>query len=146
MSYRGDQNIYPRCDKCEHEIQPKYVTDLEEKFDAEMEDIDSSDVESYLALVDRYRHLLPPSHYLMVIVKRYIFTIYGTKPGLELPRLTDTQLEDKAKFCRSFIRYLGKIDPGYSQGRSSNDSFEFKPSSCSLYKASFIVFKAKNVI
>ena len=106
-----------------HEIQPKYVTDLEEKFDGEMEDIDSSDVEGYLGLVDRYRNLLPPSHYLMVIVKRYIYTIYGTKPGLELPHLTHTQLEDKARFCRSFIRYLGKIDPGYSQGWNSNDNF-----------------------
>ena len=87
-----------------------------------MEDIDSSDVDAYLGLVDRYRHLLPPSHYLMVIVKRYIYTIYGTKPGLELPHLTHTQLEDKARFCRSFIRYLGKIDPGYSQGWNSNDN------------------------
>ena len=86
-----------------------------------MENIDSSDVEAYHGLVSRYRHLLPPSHYLMVIIKRYIFTIYGTKPGLELPRLTDAQLEDKAKFCRSFIRYLGKIDPGYSQELDSND-------------------------
>ena len=32
-----------------------------------------------------------------------------------LHELTETQLEDKAKFCRSFIRYLSKIDPGYSQ-------------------------------
>ena len=119
-------------------MQPKYVTDLEEKVDVEMEDIDSSDVEAYLALVTRYRHLLPPSHYLMVILKRYIFTIYGTKPGLELPRLTDTQLQDKAKFCRSFIRYLGKIDPGYSQGRSSNDNFNVKPASSNLVQA-FIV-------
>ena len=33
------------------------MTDLEEKFDGEMEDIDSSDVEGYLGLVDRYREL-----------------------------------------------------------------------------------------
>ena len=49
------------------------------------------------------------------------FTIYGTKPGLELPSLTPAQLEEKARFCRSFIRYLAKIDPGYSQGPFSND-------------------------
>ena len=113
-------NVSFRCDKCEHEIQPKYVTDLEEKFDSEMEEIDNSDAEGYQALVSRYRPLLPPSHYLMVIVKRYIFTIYGTKPGLELPSLTPAQLEEKARFCRSFIRYLAKIDPGYSQGPFSN--------------------------
>ena len=43
-----------------------------------------------------------------MIIKRYIFTILGTKPGTELPNLTDQQLEDKAKFCRSFIRYLSR--------------------------------------
>ena len=51
-----------------------------------------------------------------VIIKRYIFTILGTKPGTELPNLTDQQLEDKAKFCRSFIRYLSR------QGSYGRDS------------------------
>ena len=26
-----------------------------------------------------------------------------------------TVLEDRAKFCRSFVRYLGRLDPGCSQ-------------------------------
>ena len=51
-----------------------------------------------------------------MIIKRYIFTILGTKPGTELPNLTDQQLEDKAKFCRNFIRYLSR------QGSYGRDS------------------------
>ena len=89
--------------------------ELEEGLDAEIEEVPEMDIESYTTLLEKYKPLLPPTHYLMVIIKRYIQAIYGTKPGLELDKMTYTQLEDKAKFCRSFIRYLGKLDPGYSQ-------------------------------
>ena len=91
------------------------MTDLEEKVDDELEDVDGMDLDGYICLLEKYKPLLPPTHYLMVIIKRYIQAIYGTKPGLELNNMTLTQLQDKAKFCRSFIRYLGKLDPGYSQ-------------------------------
>ena len=83
--------------------------------DAELEDVVEMDVDGYNALLEKYKPFLAPTHYLMVIIKRYIQAIYGSKPGLELDNMTLAQLEDKAKFCRSFIRYLGKLDPGYSQ-------------------------------
>ena len=89
--------------------------DLEERVDTELEEVEGMDIGGYVALLEKYKPVLPPTHYLMVIIKRYIQAIYGTKPGLELDNMTLTQLEDKAKFCRSFIRYLGKLDPGYSQ-------------------------------
>jgi len=73
------------------------------------------DIDGYRTLLEKYKPLLPATHYQMVIIKRYMFSIYGSQPGLMLHELTETQLEDKAKFCRSFIRYLSKIDPGYSQ-------------------------------
>jgi len=104
-----------RCSGCRKETDPKYIMDLEERVDTELEDVEGMDIDGYVALLEKYKPLLPPTHYLMVIIKRYIQAIYGTKPGLELENMTLTQLEDKAKFCRSFIRYLGKLDPGYSQ-------------------------------
>ena len=104
-----------RCNGCQEETDPKYIIDLEERVDTELEDVEGMDIAGYVTLLEKYKPLLPPTHYLMVIIKRYIQAIYGTKPGLELNNMTLTQLEDKAKFCRSFIRYLGKLDPGYSQ-------------------------------
>ena len=89
--------------------------DLEERVDTELEEVIDMDIDGYVSILEKYKPFLPPTHYLMVIIKRYIQAIYGTKPGLELDNMTLTQLEDKAKFCRSFIRYLGKLDPGYSQ-------------------------------
>ena len=112
-----DVNMFvkTRCDSCGKDTDPKYVTDLEDKLDTEIDDINGLDIDGYESLLEKYKPLLPPTHYQMVIIKRYIFSILGTKPGLELPQLSLTQLENKAKFCRSFIRYLSKIDPGYSQ-------------------------------
>ena len=82
ISFSEDTNTFEAVDVDWRDVREDPAVLVEE---IEMlEDIDSSDVEAYLALVTSYRHLLPPSHYLMVIVKRYIFTIYGTKPGLEL--------------------------------------------------------------
>jgi len=104
-----------KCDKCEKSTEPSYITDLEEQLESEMEEVEAMDERGYQELLDKYKPLFPPTNYLMVIIKRYIFTILGTKPGLELDKLSDSQLEDKAKFSRSFIRYLSKIDPGYSQ-------------------------------
>jgi len=104
-----------RCEKCQKETDPKYIIDLEEKLEAEIDDIEYMDIDGYRTLLEKYKPLLPATHYQMVIIKRYMFSIYGSQPGLMLHELTETQLEDKAKFCRSFIRYLSKIDPGYSQ-------------------------------
>ena len=104
-----------RCKGCQKETPPEYIADLEEAVDDEIEDVSSMDIDGYTALLEKYRTKLPPTHYLMVIIKRYIQAIFGTKPGLELDKMSLPQLEDKARFCRSFIRYLGKLDPGYSQ-------------------------------
>ena len=108
-------NFCFRCDKCDKNTDPSYVIDLEERVDVDLEDVDEMDCDGYIALAEKYKPFLAPTHYLMVIIKRYIYTIYGMKPGLELHQMTETQLEEKAKFCRNFIRYLTKIDPGYSQ-------------------------------
>lgn len=104
-----------KCDKCHKETDPKYIVDLEEKVETELEEVEAMNVDGYKSLLEKYKPFFPPTNYLMVIIKRYIFTVYGNKIGWELENMTDIQLEDKAKFCRSFIRYLSKIDPGYSQ-------------------------------
>ena len=88
---------------------------MEEKVEAELEEVEAMNVDGYRALLEKYKPFFPPTNYLMVIIKRYIYTVYGNKIGWEMENMTDIQLEDKAKFCRSFIRYLSKIDPGYSQ-------------------------------
>ena len=97
---------------------------------------------------------LPPSHYLVVIIKRYIqvtrvfsmmitplpcqhrhhqaitiwsgyqhrilyhpFTSWPLNNWRRRQGMISTHppIATKSRFCRSFIRYLGRLDPGYSQ-------------------------------
>ena len=61
-----------RCDKCGEDTEPGYIRQLEENVDKELEMVVEFDLEGYQALLAKYKDVLPPSHYLMVIIKRYI--------------------------------------------------------------------------
>lgn len=91
-------------------MEAEAVVKLEEQVDKALEEVNLTSVEALQGLLKTFQTSLPPSHYLIVIIKRYI---QDALPPLDL--LTVEQLEEKARFCRSFIRYLGRLDPGYSQ-------------------------------
>ena len=58
---------------------------------------DASEHAGYSALLSRHRAALPPTHYLMVITKRYLQTEPAAgEPGQELAGLSLDQLQDKA--------------------------------------------------
>ena len=75
--------MFIRCEKCQKETDPKYIIDLEEKLEAEIDDIEYMDIDGYRTLLEKYKPLLPATHYQMVIIKRYMFSIYGSQPGQE---------------------------------------------------------------
>ncbi|XP_023321991.1 protein msta [Eurytemora carolleeae] len=81
----------------------------------------------------KYKSLLPPSNCYIVISKRYIHASTGNSPDSPISSLRTEELEDKIRFYRSFLRYLGNLDPGYSQ-HSALATLELSKAEVELFK------------
>ena len=46
-----------------------------------MEEVEEQDLAHYLRLAEQFKPLLGPGHYQLVLIRRFIHTITGSKPG-----------------------------------------------------------------
>ena len=46
-----------------------------------MEEVEEMDLDHYLRLAEQFKPVLGPGHYQLVMIRRFIHTITGSKPG-----------------------------------------------------------------
>ncbi|KAM3965851.1 SET and MYND domain containing, arthropod-specific, member 3 [Aphomia sociella] len=89
---------------------------------AEMDQLDVMEpgpqaIELREALINKYKSVFHPRHYLMLSIKQALAQLYGRVEGYSIDELPDVMLERKAEFCRLLLKTLDVIIPGESRMR-----------------------------
>ena len=66
-------------------------------------------LENFLKIAGKILH---PNHCLLLGVKKNLFSLYGSAPGLQLQQLTPTQIVRKIQLADEYVEVMEKIDPG----------------------------------
>jgi len=100
------------CDKCGQAITSEEVENVVTKIEQSIEKIPEKDVtklENFLKIAEKILH---PNHCLLVSVKKNLFGLYGTAPGLQLQQLSPAQITRKIQLAEEHVMVMEKIDPG----------------------------------
>uniref|UniRef100_A0A0K2U0Z5 SET domain-containing protein n=1 Tax=Lepeophtheirus salmonis TaxID=72036 RepID=A0A0K2U0Z5_LEPSM len=94
-----------------HSKSSEEILSFEHKVTLEMkENITKNDLESFYKLLNKYSANLHATHYLMILLKRHIITIYGESTEQE-------DLEKKIDLCEEVLNGICKMDSGYNRDR-----------------------------
>ncbi|XP_046607195.1 SET domain-containing protein SmydA-8-like [Neodiprion virginianus] len=74
-------------------------------------------IEARESLIKKYRSVLHPQHAFNISLMYSLNQLYGRCEGYEFDDLPDVVLEHKVDICRSLLRALDVIEPGYSRFR-----------------------------
>ena len=100
------------CDKCGEVYTVAELENTVEKIKQSIEKIPEKDVnklENFLKIAAKILH---PNHCLLLGVKKNLFSLYGSAPGLQLQQLTPTQIVRKIQLADEYVEVMEKIDPG----------------------------------
>jgi len=100
------------CDSCSHTCKQTEVENIVQKIKKSIEKIPEKDVtklENFLKIAE---NILDPNHCLLVDVKKNLFSLYGTAPGLQLQQLSQAQIARKIQLADEHVAVMEKIDPG----------------------------------
>ncbi len=83
-----------KCDQCKAEFKHEVIHAKLAKFEANIEDIKSSEPEEFEKLLKKMTYTLHEDHYWILDVKRRLIDIYGNKAGFELYKLPKVNCRD----------------------------------------------------
>jgi len=100
------------CDKCGEVFTSDQVENIVLKIKKSIEKIPEKDVEKLEKFLRIAENILHPNHCLLVNVKKNLFGLYGTAPGLQLQQLSPVQIGRKIQLAEQHVEVMEKIDPG----------------------------------
>ncbi|XP_022900337.2 SET domain-containing protein SmydA-8 [Onthophagus taurus] len=87
------------------------------RIQSEIDEIDCNDVKKMEYLLEKYRNVLHPNHYLCLSLKLSLSQLYGKINGFLIHELTDELLERKIEICREILKIFDVLEPGYTRIR-----------------------------
>jgi len=100
------------CDKCGEVFTAEQVDNIVLKIKQSIEKIHDKDVTKLENLLKIAENILHPNHCLLINVKKNLFGLYGTAPGLQLQQLSPVQIGRKIQLAEEYVEVMEKIDPG----------------------------------
>lgn len=105
------------CNFCTAKMTSEQVGKLESELSLLIEDNYASDPVALKSILDQYKHLFHPRHYLILILKWLLMNIYGRHKEWHYALLDPQLVQDKLTFCQEYLQSMDIIDPGLSHNR-----------------------------
>lgn len=90
---------------------------LTNRISSELDEIDSNNISAMESLLEKYRNVLHPNHYLNLEVKLNLSQLYGKINGYLIHEMSDEELRRKMEICKEILKIFDVIEPGYTRIR-----------------------------
>lgn len=108
-------NAVWKCNKCPFEDSTENVKRLLKALQGEIDSTKS--VDSLESLLDKYKSVLHPNHFVMISIKNALIDSYGHLKGHLLSELPDALLSRKIELCKEVLGILNVFEGGKSRAR-----------------------------
>lgn len=112
----SDDCLY-HCHFCNHQMTPEQVGKLESELSELIEKNYVDDPVTLKSILDQYKHLFHPRHYLILILKWLLLNIYGRQKEWHYAIMDPDLVQDKYTYCQEYLESMDIIDPGLSHNR-----------------------------
>jgi len=100
------------CEKCDNTLTQSETENIAEKIKQSISKIPEKDVTKLENFLKIAQNILHPNHCLLVSLKKNLFGMYGSAPGLQLQQLSPAQIARKIELADEHVKVMEKLDPG----------------------------------
>lgn len=81
-----------------------------------------NDINGFESILQKYRNVLHPTHYLCLGIKVSLSQLYGKINGYLIQELDERMIIRKRDICKEILNIFNVIEPGYTRIRGNNMS------------------------